>query len=289
MTLIHDNAGERSLNFAWNWVFGIWLIVIILDPLASLSTMSKSLFWPTGLMIKFMPESLQVFLLQKSALFGLKLSLIISLLCVLLKIFQTPAAICSCILLTIHQGFVRSFGHLDHTGVLILYAAYILVLCRLADLYTRRKSPQDRSSAINLYSVPLIFILIIICFSYTFTGIHRIIHGGWELFNSDAIILRMIESSNKARIFSWHFERVVLEHSWLQELLKAGFPAMTVIEILAPFSLISRWFRYCFIGAMIPFHIIIWLLFGVLFLEQMALFVLFFNISSWLDRGDLKR
>ena len=67
-------------------------------------------------------------------------------------------------------------------------------------------------------------------------------------------------------------------------ILETGYPIVTLLEILAPLCLVSLWFRRGFLLMMLPFHVMTFLVMGILFWENLALYVLLFDISRWLKK-----
>jgi len=214
-------------------------------------------------------------------LYGLKIATAATLLCVLFKKYFLPASIAACLFITLYQSIVHSFGEMNHAELVLLYAAYVLSFCSVADRLSVKGSPIGEQNKINLNSIPFISILALMCFTYSFIGIYRLIHGGLSVFTSDSITLWVFKYANIPSNFtSWHLDGLLREHSWLRVIFNVGFPVGTFFEVFAPFCLISRRFRYAFVGFMVPFHIFNWLFLKILFWENLALYILFFELSS---------
>jgi len=279
MELIHKDASAEALEFFRRWVFGFWLLIIVIDPFPSLAYLPSTMFQPTGLLMICLPEGILPLFFNEQFLIGLKILTVLSLLAVLFNKYRTFCTILSCLLLTWHQGFIRSFGHINHSEISLLYAAYLLTLFSLADSFWKEKITDSSMTKVNLNSISLIVILTVVCFIYSFMGIFRIINGGIEIFFSDSMKFWIIETSNMAGYYSWHLDHLILQKPWILKTLNLGFPILTVFEIFAPLCLIFRWFRYAFLFVLIPFHILTWLFMNIIFWEQLALYILFINFT----------
>lgn len=276
---IHQNATPEGLDFLRKWIFGIWLIVIAFDPLDTLAFMPPSSFEPTGL-FKLWPEALRPVILTLPFLWGFKLVMLGSIVCVLINRYTIPALILCSVCLTLHQSLIRSLGLINHTEIAILLSVYILTLSAVADRMVKK---ADRAK-VNLNSFPFVAIVAALCSTYAFIGIYRVVYGGNEVFQSDSLISWIVQGSNRVNMYPWHLDGYVLENEWLQHVLKFGLKIGTVFEVLAPLCLVFRRFRYAFVAVMLPFHVVIWVFMDILFWEQMALFILFFDISKWVER-----
>ncbi len=281
MKLLHEDAGPEAVEVFRVWVFGIWLFKVVTDPLAAIAGLPQTIFNPTGFLLKFLPASLKHFLLAESFLFGLKTVLILSLVFVIFKVFLRSSSVLACFFLTLYQGIIRSFGHVNHAEIELLYAAYFLTLFSIADGIFEKQGKHDRAEGMNLNSIPLISTLACLCFSYTFVGIYRVARAGLGIYSSDSLAFWILDNSLRTPESITPVGLLILKYPLLGEMLRLGFPAGTIFEILAPFTLLSRWFRYLFIAVMVPFHLIILLFMGINFWEQLALYVLFLDLGRW--------
>ena len=287
MKLIHEEASPEALNFFRTAVFGTWFLIILFDPLTELSYLPLSIFKPTGVLIRFLPAFVHPWLVSAPFLYGLKTVALISLfLCTLNKSF-IPASLIASVCLTIQQGIVRGYGHMNHAEIVLIYATYFLSFFALADQLWK-KDPKYQSEQMNLNSIPFIVTIAFMCFTYTFLGMRRLIYGGVELFFTDSLVYWVVSNTNLNDYFTWHVDGFVLKNPWIQNLLKLGFPIATLFEISAPLCLVSRRFRYLFIAFMIPFHVLIWVFMGILFLELIFAYILLFECTRWLSPKSVK-
>lgn len=209
------------------------------------------------------------------------MALILLLACVIFKIFMKPASVLACVLLTLYQGVIRGFGVVNHAEIALLYAAYFFTLFPIADEMVEKRYRVKTDTEINLNSIPCVSTLGILCFTYTFVGMQRIVRGGWNLFHSDSLTYWILDNSLRPSESFTPFGHLLLQYPLLERLLNVGLSVGTFFEILAPLCLLSSWFRYVFLLVMVPFHIVILFFMGINFWEQVVLYVLLFNLSGW--------
>lgn len=281
MKIIHQDAGEESLQFLRTYIFGLWIIIISFNQIEKLSYISISLFRPIGFFIRFLPESLYPFLIDIRFLVTLKLMLIACLACFVLNIFRKTTGILACIGLTLHQGIGRSFGQINHAEISLLYAAFILVAFECANSFYSHKD-TIKSDKFNPNGVPILMIMATICTAYCLIGINRLVYGGIEIFQTEGMTIWVLQNSQTSRFLGLNLEQLILANPWLSQMLNIAFPVSTLIEISAPFCLISHRFRRTFVLLMIPFHIFVWIFMGPDFWENILLYIVFIDYSNWL-------
>jgi hypothetical protein len=283
--LLHEDATPRALEFLRVLIFGIWLVSVVFDPLPIISHLPTSVFHPAGVLLRCLPSSVQLCLVTAPFLYGLKMVTSISLLLVILNKAMKPAAVLSCILLTVYQGIVRGFGHINHADIAVLYGAYFITLFAIADSIVKKRRGERAKSAVNPNSIPFIALLSCMLFTYSFIGIFRALHGGVELFTSDTMTYWIVHNSHRSSFyFLWDLDDWILSSGGLQAFFKAGLPVVTFFEIFAPLCLVVRWFRYTFIMVMIPFLFLNWFFMNVLFWQNILLCVLLFDLSYWFGK-----
>jgi len=283
-SLLHHDAPPQALKLLRIWVFGIWTAIVLLDPLPMLSRLPASTFDPAGI-LGVLPTDYRPMLISSPFLWGLKLALLVSLTLVLIDRCMKSAAVVACVLLTFEQGIVRGFGYVDHAEIALLFAGYFLALFAIADSILARRAERPES-AVNPNAIPFVAILATLLFSYSFTGVYRITHAAPEIFLSNTLAHWIVMDTHMLLqpFFSWELDRWVLEHRWAYRLLKAGFPIQAFVEVLAPFCLVSRACRRVFLIVMVPFHLLSWLLFKILFWENLLLYVLLLDWTYWQRR-----
>ena len=55
MKLLHEDATREVLEAVRVWIFGIWLVKVVLDPLPVISELPVIIFNPAGFLLKFLP------------------------------------------------------------------------------------------------------------------------------------------------------------------------------------------------------------------------------------------
>jgi hypothetical protein len=223
------------------------------------------------------PDGGRQFLVEVPFLYGLKAATLVALGLVLVGVGRTPSAIVACLLVTLQQGIVRGFsGHIHHSDLVLLYAAYLLALFPLADAVAGNKRPPAGSEqTASSERVLLVAILTALCLSYTLTGTYRFIHGGLETFRSGSATFWALRNSYQVVQPTWGLGKLMLESPLLSHMLNGSFPVVTALEAAGIAALLSRPFRWAFLAGMIGLHLLSWLLLEVFFWENMILFAFF--------------
>jgi hypothetical protein len=281
--LLHRDASPEAVRLLRIWVFGIWTAIVVLDPLPMLSRLPAAVFDPAGI-AGAVPPAWRPFLISSGFLWALKLALLGSLALVLVDRSAKAAAVVACALLTLYQGIVRGFGYVDHAEIALLFASYFLAAFAIADSSVAKRA--HRAAGVNPSAIPFVAILAALLFSYSFAGVYRVTHAGPAIFRSDSLAHWIVIDTHMLLqpFLSWELDRWVLGHPWAYALLKIGFPLQSLVEILAPFCLVSRAWRRVFLSVMVPFHLLSWALFKILFWENLLLYVLLFDWSHWQRR-----
>ena len=280
MKVLHQDASEKAFKFFCIWVFGIWFGYILLDPLTSLAQYPKSLYFPTGFLLKFLPREIFYAPVSYHFLLFLKISMLVTVGAVLGGYCKKWAALCACLLLTVFEGIVRSFGHINHPELLLLFAAYVLTI-----FFFFENSIDTAKTNISKYGIPLMAVFFIVCFSYSFAGIHRMVARGIGIYGTNTIIFWIIEEGNRSRLINWHMENLMLTNSLAGNMMKMGFPLITFFEITAPFCMVYRKFRYVWLSVMVPFHIMVWVFMGIFFWANLAMYILFFDSNIFFKKA----
>ena len=277
MTLLHQDASARTVEYATRLVFGLWFVKLALDPLPQLAALPASIYNPVGFLSP-LPKAVTLLMLSGPFLWGLKWLALLAVGLVLLGRLRQPAALVACPLLTLQMGIARGFaGHIHHPEMVLLMAVYWLALCPVMDRLAARPSRGHRPSPnvhAGLSSVPIVGILLSLCCAYACVGVTRLVHGGLEVFTSDSMTFWALRNAYHVFQPTWGWGKLVLEQPWLRVLLNAGFPVVTVFEVLAPLCLFSRWFRRLFLLVIGSFHLVSWFVLDVFFWENLLLLTL---------------
>jgi len=276
--MLHEHMTQRGLTILRTGIFGMWFVSVLFDPLPVISYLPASAFHPAGFLLRVLPTEWQAWLITGPALHGLKFLTLVTLFGVLVNRFTKPAAVCACILLTVYQGIVRGFGHINHAEMGILYAAYFLTLFLFADAaYLKDKRGGTN---VNLPSIAFISITAVMLFTFMFTGMFRLLSGGWELFISDTMVYWIVHNSHRESfLFLWNLDDWVLRYPLAQAFFKAGLPVTTLFEITAPLCLVWRGYRIVFVVVMGTFLILNFVFMNILFWQNFLLCALLIDWS----------
>ncbi|MCA9401524.1 MAG: hypothetical protein KC713_07840 [Candidatus Omnitrophica bacterium] len=280
MKLLHQDATPEGLQFLHVFIFGLWLFIVLLDPLVDLSMLPKDVWIPTGFFTKGLPEAVIDVFFTKTFLWTFKVFLILMLGMAIVKKYLRVSALMASLGLTFYQSFIRGFSTLNHAELNLLYAAYILTAFYL--FVPSRKVRADAGVSagnINYHSIPFITIFLTMCITYALTGAHRIVNGGWEIYLHRTLEFHIVDSSQTARMVNWDLDHWILTIPLLRRLLNISFPIVTVMEFLAPISLISHAFRRFFFCFILLFHALTWFTMEIIFVEQVAMLILFLDVS----------
>jgi hypothetical protein len=236
--LLHRYADERALLFFQIYIFGLWLIAIVRDPLTRLAELPRGYYAPVGV-LRLLPEPAEHWLLSEGGLASLKIALVTALVISLWPRafrFVAPLAV---VLLVVHQSLIRGWGHVNHAEILPLLAAGTLAIYAVL--------PRRRATAeYNPHAVPLITVALIITVCYSMIGFYRL-HTSVSVFTGDSIINYVITRSLRASYFDFNLGYQVVAWPFAAWLLRVGYPLVTLVEALAPLVLFSRVARSVFL------------------------------------------
>ncbi len=276
MSLLHEEASPKLLRAVTIWVFGFWCLQLAFSPVDSLAALPMVLYGPVGF-LRGVPDSVVAWLLSSPVIYYFKAVILLSCAAVIFIIRPRVFAILACASLTVYLGLLRGFGgHVSHSDLVMLYAAYFLALFTLANA---RLSAQERSR-VNLSGVPVVAVLAALFFTYSLTGLFRLMHGAIETFTSGSLTFWAMRNSYQYVDPLWGWGRQLLNQPVWAAALNAGFPFVTLFEVLAPLCFVSSRFRWVFIVVMLPFHLLAWIVMEIFFWEPLLLYGLFFERSG---------
>ena len=283
MKLLHADATPASLKFLWFYVFGIWFVSVVFDPLPVIAKLPQEIFEPAGA-FRYLPESFKMWWFTEPALFWLRIGTLVSLFMAAIKRSWTAGIIAS-LFLTVYQATVRGCEKISHDDLPMLYAAYCVSLFGLADAWAAKRAGKSGKAA-NLASIPWISTVFLMLLCYSLLGAHRLARGGMHLFQSDSLKWYMIHNAHHPAIFiPWDVVKVLSEYPWIYPLLKAGFPVITLFELLAPLAIAFHRFRIVFLGVMLSFFVLNWFFMSLIFWQNFLLCLLLFDFSGHVSNG----
>lgn len=261
-SLIHKRATSLSLQFLHIYLFGIILIHLFLDPAWPLAQLPMQFVEPISL-FRFWPLSAEMMnwatflvLFRLAAIFMAMMAIAVR---------KAPMALAAALFYIIFQIIERSYGKLNHDDYPLMIGALCLGL--LAD--------EKRPSA--AWVGTLFFLL----FSYSLTGVYRLLHGGFQVFASDSLLWYITYNLVRpGHYLQWDASGILSSCPWLYGwFLKPGFAVVTALEILAPLALVQKKFRMIFLAVMLPFFILNWFFMNIFFWQNFLLCLLLFEFS----------
>src|SRR5262245_21300639 len=247
----------------------MWFVVVARSPLERLARLPRELSEPLGL-FRVIPASVYAHLLSTAGLTALKWTLLVLLAAVVLglrphRLFAIPAAL----LLALYDSILKSYsGGVNHAQFCPLYFAVILALFPAADALslTRARRRQRRHG----YVSAMITLVLVFGLTYTFVGSRRLT-SGIDVFYGDQLRAWLATRSLVPNSYNFRLGLFFLGHPLLATIFQAGFAAVTVLETLSVFILISDVFRRIWITAIVLFHLMTLLTMNIFFFENMLL------------------
>ncbi len=295
--MLHEGAGPRALGLFRVVVFGIWILQLLWTPVTRGGRLPPELFDAPGL-LGLLPGEAWTLLLHPVAL-GVTQG-------VLLVLFAAAAlgvrpfwviGPLAALGLLYFDGFAKGWGsYVNHAQFASLYAGILLAVAPAADGFVpwrrgearREQGPArrlpDGAPGTGAYRFPLVGTALLVAVTYALIGLHRLRMGGWEIFTGDALptymVLRTLEYSG----YPFSLSLTLLDQPSALALLKAGFVAITLLEVLSPAALLSRRFRLLWLPAMVGFHLVTLVTMNIFFWENLILLaVVFTDLPSRLE------
>lgn len=281
--MIHEHVRPLTLGFVRVYVFLIWLVKIVPDPVSLLAELPISIFKPVGI-LRLVPDIVWHWLFDARILSVFKAVLIVSLVLAMIGARPyRPIAILSAILLTLHQGLVRSFTFVNHQELAILFSVYVLAIFPAADGFALARRNRSASPP-QIYAAALLTMTVLLLLPYSAIGAFRLANSAPAVFFDNSLAY-WLGSLSGLDADGWSLGAWTLKHPMLVSTLKLGFPVVTCFETLAPLCLILPRFRRLWLAVMIPFHCLSWLLLNIFFWENLLLIaVLLTDVDDWLTR-----
>jgi len=277
--LLHRRATPASLGLLRIWIFAIWCVYVLLDPLHLLAQLPSEVFEAPGV-LRIIPASVIDLLLSEPGLYALRFLTLGGILIVILGLIPSRLfAVSVTAALVLYQGVLRGFaGHMNHSELLLLFATVVVSLFPCFDGLSLRKAKTSEHDQ-SLYSTPFVAIAFLFCLAFTFVGAARI-GNGLGLFFTET--LRNLTIEHWITMGNLEGQRFVAPSTPIPALevipdvlFRASYFASTLLELLAPLALISKRFRYLFVGFVVTFHVANMVLLGVPFVENLFLLVVF--------------
>lgn len=279
MKLLHHDAPPSALRLVRIVVFSVWFLRVAFKPLHDLVFVPPSLYQAVGV-LQLLPPPVEILLHNSTFLYVLKAVTLLSIALVIAGVALRFTMVAACLCATLFASLWRGFaGHIDHESVLILYAGYLMTIFLFADRRVAAKGERWSPEGPTPAGVQLLSILAVLCFVYTMVGVFRTVRGTPGVYTSDSLMFWALRNAYETVDPTGHFGKYVIDYPILGQMLRAGYPIITLFELTAFCALFSRWYRYAFLVVMVPFHILSLFVLDVFFWENMTLYILFFDLS----------
>jgi hypothetical protein len=271
--VLNERVSPQLLGAVRIAVFGLWLANVSLVHLEDLAGLPRELLSRYGV-LWLIPPPVWSWMWSAPFLLGSKVALVAGLCWLILGLPRYQAvAIVTCVLITLFDGMEKSLGHINHSKFVMLYAAWVLAAFPSADglsLSPRRGAPAPPV----MYAAPVIAISLLILVPYSMIGAFRLGRSGPGIFFGDAIKNWFLKRCYEASVPGFRFGIVVAENAALLAMTKVGFTVIGLLELLSPLCLVSRWFRWLWIPAMIGFHFLSLVTMNIFFWQNSILILL---------------
>jgi hypothetical protein len=280
--MIHERADRTTLALLRVWMFGIWFVSLLLDPIQQLAALPDDLFQPPGF-LKVVPMSMWSRLLEERSLMAFRVVLLVLLFLTAIGTFRKPyVPILTAALVAVYQGVVRGYsGHMNHAEIMLLWATMLVVFFPMSEALSVRR-PRDGGPDVDRQARAAVLALaILFAASYFFVAAVRLFKGV-DLFETDSL------RNNLAGhwIGSGHLvdgTYVLPSGTPLWDAIPGGvlkllFLGVTVLELVVPLVIVSKWSRRLVTPGLLLFHIANIVLLGIPFIEDMLMLVLFSDV-----------
>ena len=278
-------------------VMGLWVVYLMLYGGWDLVGMPLGSFRPPGV-AGWPGEGFWGALLGDARAFGLCWAVLLSL-CTLgmLGVGRRWVLVAAAVGLTLHQGLLRGFGHINHGELAPLYMVWVLCVFPCYDGFVagsggrvRGRGRSDGLRPADLYESGVQMVQLVLLLTYCMVGAHRLAFGGLDLlwWDTSTWLARNTLATSEFGWMGGEWGLVLSETEWGRRLFHAGFLLITLVEILCPLVVVYRRLVWAVVGLFVVFHVGSMLALRILFWENMVLLILvFLPWSVWL-RGAVR-
>lgn len=253
------------------------------DP-AVLAALPRDWYVAHGL-FRWLPDTLQAALFEPALLRGLRWSAVGLAAAAAAGVRPYPlfaASFCAVYLLL--RALAAGFGgFIGHGWLAMTFCSWVLAAFPAADALSlgRTRPPARRS---ELYTAPIVAMGALLCTSYFLLGVRRFARGGLEIFTGDALPTYIgLASLKEGAGGGYEYGLVVLTSSLAAIVMKAGYFAVTTMEVLAPLCVFSNAFRWPWLAVMIPFHVSTLFTMNIFFENNLVLMLLLLTpLPAWI-------
>lgn len=278
--MLHANATPRTLIFVLKFMFAMWFIRYLIDPVERLSDLPVHYTAPVSFMGWLSPQ-LYIAMHSFAGLVIIKSLLLAACIGVWIPKARRYCAVMGCLTIATINAITRGYGHINHAEISPLLVTIILTFFMMRLPKDQAVLPGNQVSKES--STALILATLSFGLTYSFVGIARCVNGGIDLLAGQTIPNSMLRMSHHDWLLPINFSEWLIASPLLLLMLKLGTAVVTIFEACAPLCLISRKFRYAFL-LMIPFfHLGAILIFKIDFIENVLTMILFLNLTPWLS------
>lgn len=273
MTPESSARGLATLRVA---VYGTWLVVLLAWPITSAGQLPSEWFSPRGF-ARWLPGWMWEYSIESTTLSVIHALAILGCSALLLGVRPfRPLAIVTSLLLVYTETISKGFsGYANHGQSALLYAALILPYFPASDrlsIYGGKVSLRNAAT----YLAGMYCVAMSLAVTYSLIGVERIAEGGWDIFTGDALLVDLVRTSHEYSRYGFNVVAWITHSAVLVMFLKMGFVVATIAEILSPFAIICRYFRYLWLVIILSFHVSTLITMNIFFWENVVLLLVLF-------------
>ena len=122
-----------------------------------------------------------------------------------------------------------------------------------------------------LYRAPFVAAALTLCATYALTAVRRFDEGGIGIFLDGTILYRVaLRGAERGGL-----GLEAIQHVWIARAIEAGFPVVTLFELLSPLAVFHRGFRRAWLVVLLAFHLAVSSLMMISFRGNIVLMALF--------------
>lgn len=272
--MIYALASAQRLAIARIAILSVCWIDVALDPFARLAVLPRAWFTGHGPWA-LLPSVVIDALWSHGALLILKLITLAFLSLAIVGVARPRRwALASAVALTMVWGFVRGFGHADHSQLQLLFLTFVLPFLPAWDTYALRADPREERQS-NVYIAGFAALAVVFGFPYFLTGGARLAQEGYAIYLGDSMQHFMARDTLALDDFESMFA-FSLMGAEVRPLLNLSFLAVTVAELVSPWAYLDRRASAAWLVLVVPFHLLATVLMHVLFVQNLALLIILY-------------